>query len=116
MNKIIPHHWWHMINPALLFNSIFVGHLQSGAVYHVVVGFIFQFYIFRYKKEWFDKYLYVLSAALSMGAGVCLFISILLIYVYPDLKPSLSTFNPGNVDWYCFDGSPTDSSKGGINH
>jgi hypothetical protein len=116
LNKIFPHHWWHMINPALLFNSLQVGHLQAGAIYHVIVGFIFQFYIFRYNKEWFDKYMYVLAAALSLGAGVCLFVSIVVLAFRPDLKPAASFLNPRNVDWYCFDGSPTALSKGGINH
>jgi OPT family oligopeptide transporter len=115
-NKMFPHHWWHLINPALLFSSMQVGHLQAGALYHLIIGFIFQFYIFRFKKEWFDKYMYIFAAALSFGAGICLFASIVLLAFRPDLKPAASFLNPGNVDWYCFDGSPKSSSKGGINH
>ncbi|GLT62171.1 hypothetical protein SLA2020_348280 [Shorea laevis] len=45
----------------------------------IIVGTIFNFYIFRYRKQWWQRYNYVLSAALDAGVafmGVLLYFSL----------------------------------------
>lgn len=43
----------------------------------ILVGTIFNFFIFRYRKQWWQRYNYVLSAALDAGAA---FMAVLLYF------------------------------------
>ncbi|OAY70277.1 Oligopeptide transporter 4 [Ananas comosus] len=55
----------------------------------VAVGTVFNYFVFRYKKKWWERYNYILSAA--MDAGVA-FMGVLLYF-------SLSMENKG-IDWW----------------
>ncbi|XP_072987514.1 oligopeptide transporter 4-like [Typha latifolia] len=55
----------------------------------IVVGTIFNFFVFRYRKKWWERYNYILSAA--MDAGVA-FMGVLIYF-------SLSMENKG-LDWW----------------
>ncbi|CAN0880139.1 Oligopeptide transporter 4 [Linum grandiflorum] len=35
----------------------------------IIVGVVFNFYVFRYKKEWWNRYNYILSAAMDAGVA-----------------------------------------------
>lgn len=43
----------------------------------IIVGTIFNFFIFRYRKKWWQRYNYVLSAALDAGVA---FMAVLLYF------------------------------------
>ncbi|XP_047325143.1 oligopeptide transporter 4-like [Impatiens glandulifera] len=55
----------------------------------IVVGAVFQFFVFRYRKKWWQKYNYVLSAALDAGLA---FMGVLLYF-------TLSMEHKG-LDWW----------------
>jgi hypothetical protein len=124
LNKWKPHHFWHLLNPALLFSSLGIpfindldpGRIQSGIVYQFITAFVFQYYIFRNHNQWFNKYLYIMAAALSFGAGMCLVCIIAVLSLRPSAALPHSIFRPGTFDWYCFDGNPIDDGKGGISN
>ncbi|KAE8056672.1 hypothetical protein FH972_013420 [Carpinus fangiana] len=59
----------------------------------IIVGTFFNFYIFRYRKQWWQRYNYVLSAALDAGVA---FMGVLL-YFSLGLKDK-------NVSWWGTDG------------
>ncbi|MCE3216952.1 hypothetical protein HAX54_009646 [Datura stramonium] len=63
----------------------------------IVVGFVFNFLIFRYRKKWWQRYNYVLSAALDAGlAFMGVFIHLFFGLTHHD---NISWW--GNVEEYC---------------
>ncbi|XP_075088809.1 oligopeptide transporter 2-like [Nicotiana tabacum] len=62
-----------------------------------VVGFLFNFIIFRYRKKWWQRYNYVLSAALDAGLA---FMGV-FIYLFFGLTNHENINWWGNVDDYC---------------
>ncbi|KAL6184520.1 hypothetical protein ACLB2K_045921 [Fragaria x ananassa] len=63
----------------------------------IIVGVVFNYYVFRYRKKWWQRYNYVLSAALDAGVA---FMTV-LIYL------SLSMNNKG-ISWWGNDGEHCD--------
>ncbi|KAL6517581.1 oligopeptide transporter 4 [Orobanche minor] len=55
----------------------------------IIIGTIFNFFVFRYRKSWWQRYNYILSAALDAGVA---FMAVVLYF-------SLSMENKG-VDWW----------------
>lgn len=49
----------------------------------IVVGLIFNYFIFKYQKKWWQKYNYVLSAALDAGLA---FMGVFIYFVFGDNK------------------------------
>ncbi|CAF4507039.1 unnamed protein product, partial [Rotaria sp. Silwood2] len=39
-----------------------------------LMGFIFNFILYRHAHEWWEKYAYVFSAAMSCGVAICGFV------------------------------------------
>ncbi|KAI9202616.1 OPT oligopeptide transporter protein-domain-containing protein [Polychytrium aggregatum] len=114
-NKIYKHPYWHLINIPIMSN--WVGP-QNGNMNCVLVtfilSFVFQFYLFRYKNEWWRKYNFVLSAALDSGAGItAVMIGVLqLLFLKTNangkavggfMMPNWLLNPVGPVDYYCFD-------------
>ncbi|KAJ5703991.1 hypothetical protein N7493_011129 [Penicillium malachiteum] len=50
-----------------------------------MIGIYFQFYLKRYKTEWWSKYNYLLSAALDGGLAICTFLIFFCLY-YPGVS------------------------------
>jgi hypothetical protein len=50
-----------------------------------IVGFIFQFYLYRYRHAWWGKFNYVLSAAMDSGVAIS-GIVIFFAFTYQGLK------------------------------
>ncbi|XP_049375723.1 oligopeptide transporter 4-like [Solanum verrucosum] len=63
----------------------------------IVVGFVFNFFVFRYRKKWWQRYNYVLSAALDAGLAFM----VVLIYLVFGLTNHDNLNWWGNVDEYC---------------
>ncbi|KAF9600351.1 hypothetical protein IFM89_008522 [Coptis chinensis] len=62
----------------------------------VAVGTIFNFFIFRYRKQWWQRYNYVLSAALDAGVA---FMGVLLYFSLSMQGKSLNWW--GSAGKYC---------------
>jgi OPT family oligopeptide transporter len=54
-----------------------------------IVGFIFQFYLYRYRHAWWAKFNYVFSAAMDSGIAMC---GIFIFFAF--------TMNEIEVDWW----------------
>jgi OPT family oligopeptide transporter len=101
-NKVYPNKFWRYINVPLLLYTSGVGSYQSEIIVGFIVNVIFQLYLFRYQYDWWKKYTYVFSAAVS-GATM---VAILLIALLKNLNFNAPFWwgNPeGNLDYYCYD-------------
>ncbi|KAI9204444.1 OPT oligopeptide transporter protein-domain-containing protein [Polychytrium aggregatum] len=70
-NKVYKHPYWHLINIPIL--ATWIGP-QTGVqvliIVPFIVAFVSQYYLFRYKNEWWKKYNFVLSVGLDSGVGI----------------------------------------------
>lgn len=77
ISRSYPHAKWiqDISVPLLLFAPLNI--LPTGPAHHwswAAIGLFFNFYVFRRHKEWWAKYNYVLSAALSVGPAFLAFL------------------------------------------
>lgn len=63
----------------------------------IFVGIVFNFFIFRYRKKWWQRYNYVLSAALDVGLAFM----VVFIYLFFGLTNHDNINWWGNVEDYC---------------
>lgn len=78
-----PRSFWRYINMPLIFSATAVMPPASGINYSswIMVGFIFQYLVRRYRFRWWMRYNYVLSAALDSGViigGLLVFFTLVL--------------------------------------
>ncbi|KAI8903159.1 OPT oligopeptide transporter protein-domain-containing protein [Gorgonomyces haynaldii] len=104
LNKYYPNNFWHLINvPLLVFNNTFAKNLGP-LLPTLAVSFYTQYFLKRYRTEWFDKYNYVLAIALDSGAAIAVFvIALMQAFISADIAPPPSLLNPKNADFYCFE-------------
>jgi OPT family oligopeptide transporter len=76
--------WIAMINLPVLIGATAVNYNSW-----VLIGIVFNFFVFRYRKMWWQRYNYILSAALDAGVA---FMGVLLYF-------TLSMENR-NIDWW----------------
>ncbi|GAA0151844.1 hypothetical protein LIER_37369 [Lithospermum erythrorhizon] len=79
-HKAFPaHSWIPLINLPVLLGATSVMPPATPLNYNswVIVGTIFNFFIFRYRKKWWQRYNYILSAALDAGVA---FMAVLLYF------------------------------------
>nr|CAB3447591.1 unnamed protein product [Digitaria exilis] len=82
LHKVFPsQRWIPMINLPVLLGATALMPPASTVNYNawLFVGTIFNFFVFRYRKKWWERYNYVLSAALDAGVafmGVVLYFSL----------------------------------------
>ncbi|KAI9197234.1 OPT oligopeptide transporter protein-domain-containing protein [Polychytrium aggregatum] len=122
-NKLYKHPYWHLVNIPIMANW---GGPQSGntgiLVTPLIVAFVSQYWVFRYRNEWWKKYNFVLSVALDSGVGIgATILGILqLLFTQTDedgnqiggfLMPYWALNPNGPPDYYCFGqdylGNPT---------
>ena len=75
-NKIWPHRAWSYFNFSIIawyMGWLFVG-INASITMYFVIGFFAQFYLRRYRPRWFNKYNYIVSAALDGGTQTLVFI------------------------------------------
>ena len=104
------------------------GGTQSRTLSALIVAFIFQGYLLKYKKAWFKQYAFVLGAAFDGGTGVCL-LAIFILKFFNIAFPLTGPLTPAPkipYDYYCFadlsfnsrngnySGSSTDFNSGDI--
>jgi OPT family oligopeptide transporter len=100
--KKFPNGIWHLINvPILATGATQIP--QSPANFIVsgfLVGFIFQYYVYRSKRPWWNRFNYVLSAALDSGTQIS---AILIFVTVGQTKWGNFIFWPGNPDPSLYD-------------
>ncbi|KAF9906100.1 hypothetical protein EC991_000967 [Linnemannia zychae] len=66
---------WSTFNVAVLAGSMsaFAGGLAVGVLQGLIICIIWQFWLFRYHKNWWSKYTFILAAALDTGAAFTIF-------------------------------------------
>ncbi|EST04618.1 Oligopeptide transporter, OPT superfamily [Kalmanozyma brasiliensis GHG001] len=75
-NKIYPHRVWSYFNISIIawyMGWLFVG-INASITSYFAVGFFAQFYLRKYRPRWFNKYNYIVSAALDGGTQTLVFI------------------------------------------
>jgi OPT family oligopeptide transporter len=107
-NKFYPSNHWHHINIPIIVYVSGAGGFQNGIISSFIVSYIFQFYIFRYHPDWWKKYNYVLSAAISGGVSICVLVISLLRSLKVDSpvwfgNPDIANDVP--IDYYCTSGN-----------
>ncbi|KAI9596969.1 OPT oligopeptide transporter protein-domain-containing protein [Syncephalis fuscata] len=86
-----PNSWVRFINiPVLLAGTAGMPPAYPG-IYpmYILLGFIFQFYLFRYRQQWWARYNYILSAGLDAGVAISSFAIFFLL-----------TQNNIQLDWW----------------
>ncbi|KAG0041497.1 hypothetical protein BGZ83_001725 [Gryganskiella cystojenkinii] len=71
LSKKFPHIPWSKFNVSIIAGgmSLFPNGYALGVLPSLITIFVFQYYIFRYHKGWWKKYVFILSAALDTGAA-----------------------------------------------
>lgn len=75
-NKIWPHRAWSYFNFSIIawyMGWLFVG-INASITMYFVIGFFAQFYLRKYRPRWFNKYNYIVSAALDGGTQTIVFV------------------------------------------
>ncbi|KAJ3313392.1 hypothetical protein HDV04_002199 [Boothiomyces sp. JEL0838] len=116
MGKIYPAKLWNYINIYVIVSSMFpnTGSLNSGVINQILVQILVQYYLYKYKREFWDKYVFSIMIALdTAGPLVSAFVGILQAIVFQPGTSQKGLFAPlNNVnDYYCYgqtwDGKPT---------
>ena len=113
-NKCYPSKYWKYISIPILVFLGGTGRIQNETITPLIVAIIFQFVVLRYQKDWFEKYNYILAAAISAGVAVSVLICNFLGFIIdskgkPVISPPLWSGNPASMpDYYCFDGMKFD--------
>ncbi|TPX75856.1 hypothetical protein CcCBS67573_g02877 [Chytriomyces confervae] len=75
-HKYFPKVGFNYVNTAILswFFCYFTVGVNSGWLSRIILGFVFQLYLRKYKSAWFNKYTYILAAGLSAGTQLSVFV------------------------------------------
>ncbi|KAL7748096.1 OPT superfamily [Sorochytrium milnesiophthora] len=79
---------WALINAPLLFNIGSPGGSQSAVLVPFLVAAVFQFYLYRFRTKWWQRYNYVLATALDVGTALCTLITVYLFDSYKVSSPA----------------------------
>ncbi|KAI8610120.1 peptide transporter MTD1 [Chytriomyces sp. MP71] len=75
LHRTFPKIGFNMVNTGII--SWYLGNLtvgiNSSIFTRIVLAFIFQYYLRKYRSEWFNRYNYLLAAALDSGANIAVF-------------------------------------------
>ncbi|KAL7751906.1 OPT superfamily [Sorochytrium milnesiophthora] len=61
---------WALINAPILFNIAGPGGNNGGSLSQIISSLIFQFFLYRYRTKWWQRYNYVLSVAFDVGTAL----------------------------------------------
>ncbi|KAL7748155.1 OPT superfamily [Sorochytrium milnesiophthora] len=89
---------WALINAPLLLNVPSPGGNQAGPLMSFVVSFIFQFYVYRYRTKWWQRYNYVLSTAFDVATAL---LSIVTVYGLQSVTMPTWALNPATAQDFC---------------
>ncbi|KAL7748426.1 OPT superfamily [Sorochytrium milnesiophthora] len=80
---------WALVSAPLLFSIPAPGSSNSGTIMAFGFSVAFQFFAYRYRKKWWQRYNYVLATAFDVGTVLC---NLVVVYV-------LNTLNVKAPDW-----------------
>ncbi|KAK3821392.1 MAG: OPT oligopeptide transporter protein-domain-containing protein [Benniella sp.] len=94
LSKKFPQYPWSKFNIAIIAGgmSVFPNGYVVGVVSSIVVCLVVQFHMYRYHRNWWNKYVFILSAALDTGAaftGLVIF-----LFLGGGISPKLSVQIP----------------------
>ncbi|PIN18524.1 hypothetical protein CDL12_08807 [Handroanthus impetiginosus] len=113
-HKAFPKHSWiPLINLPVILGATSDMPPASALNYNswIFVGTIFNFFVFRYRKKWWQRYNYILSAALDAGVA---FMVVFLYFTVGIENTKISWWGNNNVDHCDLASCPT--AKGVIVH
>ena len=100
-NKIYPSKLWHYVNiPVLCSGVLPPGNVQSAPIITFFIAWLFQSYIFKNYRDWWDKYDYILATALDSGNGIAQLVITVVQQV--GVQAPIWAGNPNTYkDYYC---------------
>ncbi|KAI3850490.1 hypothetical protein MKW98_000300 [Papaver atlanticum] len=107
LHKAFPHQSWiPLINLPVLFGSTSMMPPASPVNYNswILVGIIFNCFVFKYKKQWWQRYNYVLSAALDAGVA---FMSVALYFFLGNGDIKIDWWGTRDIEHCPLAGCPT---------
>ncbi|KAJ3023658.1 hypothetical protein HKX48_001882 [Thoreauomyces humboldtii] len=110
-NKYYPSRWWVYMNLPLFSFVSGVGGQQNFTWTTLILGFFFQFYLYRHKFAFWSKYVYTIQVALDVGTAITIIITSFVAASHPG---PIWAGNPnGEPDYYCYGASydPAPSSS-----
>ncbi|KAF9177451.1 hypothetical protein BGZ50_008757 [Haplosporangium sp. Z 11] len=107
LSKKFPKYKWSNLNFAIIAQGMgqFPNGFTVGVLPSIIVCLLFQFFLFRYHKVWWKKYVFILSAALDTGAaftGLMIF-----LFLGGGVSPKLSVNIPSWWGNYYVKDNPT---------
>lgn len=106
LNKFFPHSYWRKINFVLIGSVMIampVGGLQIYLVTPILVGWFFQYYLFKRHRHFWNKFAWVIATGFDSAAPLTAFLAKMLSVM--GLEFPVWALNPRKapVDYYCFD-------------
>ncbi|KAJ3029070.1 UNVERIFIED_CONTAM: hypothetical protein HDU68_000197 [Siphonaria sp. JEL0065] len=92
---VYPATFWKHVNFPIIFAFAGVGGFQNMILSAMLVGFVFQVVVFRYWKQWYHTYNFVMASGFDMGLGIAV-LSIAILGIaglqspYGPLNPNLA--------------------------
>lgn len=101
LNRIRPSPFWTWINIPMMTLVHSAGSLQNGVVMPFLIAFLFQFYAYRYQREWFIRYNYVFAAAVNAAVAVAVICINLVSLIEGVSMPYWLLKSRNGLDYYC---------------
>lgn len=100
LHRKFPRYRFELWNTTIFFASAatFRGNLSTGPFTAFIVGTVFNFYLYRYRHQWWNKWAYISGAALDTGYNL----NLLFIFLF------LGTTGTVMVNWW---GNNADNSE-----
>ncbi|KAA1097772.1 hypothetical protein PGT21_019321 [Puccinia graminis f. sp. tritici] len=101
-----PHYGFNKVNISLFCSGFFgaIGGVTSARTVGTMIAIYTQYYIRKYRFQWYQKYNYILSAALDGGTQFMMFILTLTLQGGAGFKVEMPTYflNPKGTRDYCY--------------
>ena len=103
LNKFFPHPNWSLINIPLFCQQKYTSANQAFIVVPFALNFIFNKMVYKYRREWWEKYNFIMSIGLDYGMTIAALI-IVVMQAYVETTPLPNhPFNPVSLDFYCLE-------------
>jgi OPT family oligopeptide transporter len=110
LNKYFPRDFWYLINVPIL--TAFRGGQGADAatlISPIFICWFFNYYLFRFKKEWWTKYNFIMSVGFDFGVSMCSLVIFVLDYV--KVLPEITGWQSSDQGTYYCRGDTFESAK-----
>jgi OPT family small oligopeptide transporter len=110
LNKYFPRDFWYLINVPIL--TAFQGGQGRDAatiIMPFLICWFFNYYLFRFKKEWWTKYNFIMSVGFDFGVSMCILVIFVLDYV--KALPEITGWQSSDQGTYYCRGDTFESAK-----